>query len=126
MSFRESCDVHLNVLNVLSRIDDVCTAVHSHSQLYHLKQLCSLEQTICSSWLPSGGQLMLDEIIPMVQRMLIDTTLGEQEKLRLLLISLFSYPYLLGTQQWSALVHSAALRATESVHALAAAELVLG
>ena len=33
---------------------------------------------------------MLDEIIPMVQRMLIDTTLGEQEKLRLLLISLSS------------------------------------
>ena len=97
-------------------------SLFSHFQLYHLKQLCSLEQTLSSSWLPSGGQLTIEELLPMVQRMLTDTTLGELEKFRLLLITLFSYPFLLGTQQWSALVLSAGIQRVEFVRALTTAE----
>lgn len=108
---------------MLSRIDNVSLSSQlSNDQLYHLKQLCSLEQTLSSSWLPSGGQLTLEELLPMVQRMLIDTTLGELEKLRLLLITLFSYPFLLGTQQWSALVLSAKIQSVDFARALTTAE----
>ena len=42
----------------------------------------------------------------MVQRLITDMTLGEQEKLRLLLVTLFSFPYLVGTQEWQALARS--------------------
>lgn len=123
LTFRESCDLHLSALNVLSRIDNVSLFLpFSYAQLYHLKQLCSLEQTLSSSWLPSGGQLTLEELLPMVQRMLTDMTLGELEKLRLLLITLFSYPFLLGTQQWSALVLSAKIQSVDFTRALTTAE----
>lgn len=74
-----------------------------------MKQLCSLEQTLCSTKLPSGGELTLDELLRMVQRMLVEMTLGEQERLRLLLITLFSYPSLAESEQWSALVQAARL-----------------
>ena len=57
-----------------------------------------MEQTSCSTKLPSGGELTIDDLIPMIQRMLTEMTLGEQEKLRLLLITLFSFPHLSGTQ----------------------------
>ena len=84
-----------------------------------------MEQTICSTQLPSGGSLSLSELLPMIQRMMRELTLGEQEKLRLLLITLFSYPSLLNSPAWSSLVQTAELRIHEYVHALSAGEYSL-
>lgn len=58
----------------------------------------------------------------MIRRIMKEVTLGEQEKLRLLLITLFSYPSLLASPEWETLVQTAALHVDEYIAALAAAE----
>lgn len=64
----------------------------------------------------------MDELLSMVQRMMKELTLGEQEKLRLLLITLFSFPSILSTSAWKTLVQSAGIRIDEYVNALSAGE----
>ena len=63
-------------------------------------------------------------MVPMIQRMMKEATLGEQEKLRLLLITLISYPSLLGSPEWERLVHAASLHIEEYILALSAGEYV--
>ena len=58
----------------------------------------------------------------MVQRMITDMTLGEQEKLRLLLVTLFSFPYLVGTQEWQALVRSGDIKMDSYLRVMKTAE----
>ena len=45
----------------------------------------------------------------MVQRMLTEMTLGEEERFRLLLITLFSYPSLADRPIWKSLVQASQL-----------------
>ena len=113
LTFSESCDLHLNDLIVLNQIDEVSFLSVLSFQLYHLKQLCSLELTLPSSRFTSDGHLIMEEILLMVHRILLNTMLGKLEKLHLILITLFSYLFLLGTQLWSALVLSAGIHSVK-------------
>lgn len=58
----------------------------------------------------------------MIQRMITEMSLGEQEKLRLLLITLFSYPSIIHSQEWNSLVKAANLHIDEYIRAITAGE----
>lgn len=58
----------------------------------------------------------------MIKRMITEMSLGEQEKLRLLLITLFSYPSIIHSHEWKSLVEAADLHIDEYIRAITAGE----
>lgn len=87
-----------------------------------MKQLCSLEQTIASTLLPSGKSLSIDEILAMVERFLTELSLGELERVRLLLLTLFSFPSIFHSKEWISLKQIAKIQNIEYQQALRSAE----
>ena len=87
-----------------------------------MKQLCSLEQTIASTLLPSGKSLSIDEILAMVERFLTELSLGELERVRLLLLTLFSFPSICHSKEWISLKQIAKIQNIEYQQALRSAE----